>query len=324
VPNTWHTESQGLLAQALVRTSGLDDGQCFFCNSGAEANEAVIKLARLNGKPRGRYKIITMLDSFHGRTFGALSATGQPKYHQNMEPMLAGFRYAPFGDVDAVAKLIDDETAAIMVEPIQGEGGVNLPKPGFLEGLRALADKHGLMLVFDEVQTGMGRTGRWYAFQEFGVLPDAVTLAKALGGGVAVGGLLARRSFAEKLVPGTHAATFGGNPIACRAALATIETIEADGLLKRAQEIGERFRQRFEALRRRCPLITDIRIKGVMIGVELSIDAAPVVKGCLERKLLTNNTHGNVLRLLPALTLTDAELDAGCDILDEVLLSTKA
>jgi acetylornithine/N-succinyldiaminopimelate aminotransferase len=318
VPNTWYTEPQGQLAKALSDRTGWG-GQCFFCNSGAEANEAVIKVARLNGKP-GRYKIVTMFNSFHGRTMGALSATGQPKYHQGLEPLLPGFSYAPFGDLAATAKLIDSETCAIMVEPIQGEGGVNLPPVGYLEGLRELADKHKLMLIFDEVQTGMGRTGRWYAHQHWNVKPDAVTLAKALAGGVACGGLIARPEFAEKLRPGTHAATFGGNPLACAAALATIETIDADGLLARAEKIGERFRQRFEALRPRCPAIQEIRIKGAMIGVELTVDGAPVVKSCLERRLLINCTHTTVLRLLPALTLTNAELDEGCEILEEVLL----
>src|SRR2546421_2679249 len=318
VPNTWYTEAQGLLARALRERSGLG-GQCFFCNSGAEAVEAALKLARLNGKP-GRYKIITMMNSFHGRTLGALSATGQPKYHQGLEPLLAGFSYAPFGDLDAAAKLIDAETCAILVEPIQGEGGINLPPAGYLEGLRELADRHRLMLIFDEVQSGMGRTGRWYAHQHWGVKPDAVTLAKALAGGVACGGLVARPEFAEKLRPGSHAATFGGNPLACAAALATIETIDADGLLARAEQIGERFRRRFEALRPRCPAIHEIRIKGAMIGVELTVDGAPVVKGCLERRLLINCTHTTVLRLLPSLTLTDAELDEGCGIIEEVLL----
>src|SRR5687767_9233301 len=260
VPNTWYMESQGLLAQALVERLGFE-AQCFFCNSGTEANEAVIKMARLSGGP-GRYKIITMLNSFHGRTLGALSATGQPKYHKGLEPLLAGFSFAPFGDLDAVARLIDGETCALMVEPIQGEGGINIPPAGYLEGLRELADKHRLMLIFDEVQSGMGRTGTWYAYQHWAIEPDAITLAKALAGGVAAGALLARPQFAEKLVPGTHAATFGGNPIACAASLATIETIEADGLLDRAGQIGEGFRTRFEALRQRCPLIQEIRIKG--------------------------------------------------------------
>ena len=233
IPNTWYTEPQGKLAQALGERTGWG-GQSFFCNSGTEANEAVIKIARLNGNP-GRYKIITMFNGFHGRTFGALSATAQPKYHQGLEPLLAGFSYAPFGDLDAAAKLIDSETCAILVEPIQGEGGVNLPPTGYLEGLRELADRHKLMLIFDEVQAGMGRTGRWFGYQNWNVQPDAITLAKALAGGVACGGLIARPEFAAMLRPGTHAATFGGNPLACRAALATIETIEADGLLARAR-----------------------------------------------------------------------------------------
>jgi acetylornithine/succinyldiaminopimelate/putrescine aminotransferase len=260
-----------------------------------------------------------MLNSFHGRTFGALTATGQPKYHQGLEPLLPGFSYAPFGDLDAAARLIDSETCAILVEPIQGEGGINLPPDGYLEGLRELADRHKLMLIFDEVQTGMGRTGRWYAHQHWGVRPDAVTLAKALGGGVACGGLVARPEFAEKLRPGTHAATFGGNPLACAAALAAVETIEADGLLDRAVQLGEAFRRRFEPLRARCPLVKEVRVKGCMIGVELAVDGAPVVQACLERRLLVNCTHTTVLRLLPPMNLTDAELDEGCAILEEVI-----
>jgi predicted acetylornithine/succinylornithine family transaminase len=322
VPNTWYIAAQGQLAQALSERTGWG-GQCFFCNSGTEANEAAIKLARLNGKP-GRYKIISTINSFHGRTFGALSATGQPKYHEGLEPLLAGFNYVPFGNLEATAAAIDDETCALLVEPIQGEGGINLPPAGYLEGLRALADKHKLLLIFDEVQTGMGRTGKWFAHQHFKVQPDVVTLAKALGGGIAVGGLIAKPAAAEKLKPGTHAATFGGNPIACRAALATIETIEADGLLARAEQIGERFRQRFEALRSRCPLIQDVRIKGCMIGVELAVEGKPIVEECLKRRLLINATHGTVLRLLPAMNLTDAALNEGCDILESVLLAHKA
>src|SRR5262245_16227161 len=228
VPNTWYMEAQGLLAQALSERTGWG-GQCFFCNSGTEANEAAIKLARLNSKP-GRYKIVTTLNSFHGRTLGALSATGQPKYHQGVGPLVPGFSYVPFGDLDATARAVDGETCAILVEPIQGEGGIHLPPAGYLEGLRELADKHKLLLIFDEVQAGMGRTGRWFGHQSWDVQPDAMTLAKALAGGVACGALVARPEFAEKLRPGTHAATFGGNPLACRAALATIETIEADNL----------------------------------------------------------------------------------------------
>jgi predicted acetylornithine/succinylornithine family transaminase len=322
VPNTWYTEPQGLLGEALSKRSGFD-GKCFFCNSGTEAIEAAIKLARLHGKPAGRYKIISMIDSFHGRTYGALSATGQPKYHQNLDPMLAGFKYAPFGDLEAAAKLVDGETCAILLETIQGEGGINLPPAGYLKGLRELADKHNLLLIFDEVQAGMGRTGRWFGYQHWNVLPDAVTLAKALAGGVACGAVMARPKLADLLVPGTHAATFGGNPLACRAALATIETIEEDNLLPRAEQIGERFRKFFEALKPRCPLIQQVRVKGTMIGVELSVPGAPIVEACLKRQLLINCTHTTVLRLLPALTLTDDAIDEGCGVLEEVLLTHK-
>ncbi len=317
VPNTWYTEPQGLLAEALSKRTTWK-GQCFFCNSGTEANEAALKLARLNGGA-GRYKVVSTLNSFHGRTMGALSATGQPKYHQGVGPLLAGFSYAPFGDLDAAARLVDGETCAILVEPIQGEGGINLPPAGYLEGLRELADRHKLLLIFDEVQTGMGRTGRWYAHQHWGVEPDVCTLAKALAGGVAMGGLIARPEVGEKLRPGTHAATFGGNPIACAAALAAIDMVESQGLLARAEQIGKTFKARFEALKARCPLVREVRALGAMIGIELGGDGAPVVKACLERRLLINCTHTTVIRLLPALTLTDQELDEGCAVLEDVL-----
>jgi predicted acetylornithine/succinylornithine family transaminase len=324
VPNTWYTEPQGLLAQALSQRSDFG-GRAFFCNSGTEANEAAIKLARLYGKahsPSGthRYKIITMLNSFHGRTLGSLSATAQPKYHAGIEPILPGFVYCPYGDLDAVAARIDNETCAVMVEPIQGEGGVNLPPPGYLQGLRQLCDQHGLLLIFDEVQTGMGRTGKWYAHQHWSVTPDIVTLAKSIGGGIALGGMLARPEVAEFLKPGTHAATFGGNPVSCRAALAMIETIEADDLLERASVLAQRFRDHFERLRQRTPLIADVRILGVMIGVELTVEGAAIVQKCLERGLLINCTHQTVLRLLPALTLSDELVDEGCELLAEVIL----
>src|SRR5262245_52380523 len=225
VPNTWHMDVQGRWAEMLSQRSF--GGQAFFCNSGAEANEAAIKLARLHS-PKGKYKIITFTGGFHGRTLGALTATAQPKYHEGLGPLVAGFVYAPYGDLDAVAKLIDAETCAILVEPIQGEGGINLPPPGYLEGLRTLCDQHKLLLILDEVQSGMGRSGRWYAHQHWAVTPDIVTLAKALAGGAAMGGLVARPEVASHLRPGTHAATFGGNPLACAAALATIETIDQD------------------------------------------------------------------------------------------------
>jgi acetylornithine/N-succinyldiaminopimelate aminotransferase len=328
VPNTWYTESQGALGKALCERTTFEC-KAFFCNSGTEANEAAIKLARLNGRGTGanggdRYKIITMLNSFHGRTMGSLTATAQPKYHQGVGPMLPGFNYAPYGDLDAVSKAIDAETIAIMIEPIQGEGGVNLPPEGYLEGLRELCDRYKLLLILDEVQTGMGRTGTWYTHQHWNVKPDIITLAKAVAGGVALGGLIAKTDVAEKLKPGTHAATFGGNPIACAAALATIETIEQEGLLARATHVGEKFAARFAAMQAKSPLIQEIRVKGAMIGIQLSTDGAPVVAECLKRKLLINCTHQTVIRLLPALNITDAQIDEGCDVIADVLRSMTA
>ena len=214
VPNTWHTELQGLWAKALSERSF--GGQAFFCNSGTEANEAAIKLARLHNAARRRYKIITFEGGFHGRTMGSISATAQPKYHEGLGPLMAGFVYAPFGDLDAVARLIDDETAAILIEPIQGEGGVRIPPDGFLAGLRQLADQHELLLMFDEVQTGCGRTGDWFAYQGLGVTPDVMTLSKTLCGGLPGGAMLTTPEIAKSLRPGMHACTFGGNPIAAR------------------------------------------------------------------------------------------------------------
>jgi acetylornithine/succinyldiaminopimelate/putrescine aminotransferase len=237
--------------------------------------------------------------------------------------MLPGFTYAPFGDLDAAAKAIDGETAAVLLEPIQGEGGINLPPAGYLEGLRQLCDSAGILLMFDEVQTGMGRTGKWFAHQHWGVVPDVFTLAKALAGGVAMGGLVAKPEVADRLKPGTHAATFGGNPLAARAALATIETIEQDGLLDRAVQIGEKFQARFQALKAKCPLVLDVRVKGTMIGVELAVEGSPVVQACIEKGLLVNCTHQTVLRLLPAVTISDEQIDEGCDLLDDVLLGLK-
>jgi len=317
VPNTWHMDVQGEWARLLSERSF--GGQAFFCNSGTEANEAAIKLARLHGK--GKYKIITFTGGFHGRTLGALTATAQPKYHEGLGPLVAGFSYAPHGDLPAAAKLIDDDTCAIMVEPIQGEGGIRLPPEGFLPGLRKLADDHGLLLIFDEVQTGCGRTGEWFGYQHYGVTPDVMTLAKALCGGIAGGALLTTPEIAPSLRPGTHAATFGGNPIAARAGIAAIEMIEQEGLLDSAKQLGQLFERRFRKLQKECDLITDVRVVGTMVGLELAVDGTPVVKGCLERKLLINCTHSTVIRLLPAMNLPEEQAEEGCDILAEVIKS---
>jgi predicted acetylornithine/succinylornithine family transaminase len=320
VPNTWHMDVQGRWAQALNERSF--GGQAFFCNSGTEANEAAIKLARLHASShgkRGKYKIITFTGGFHGRTMGSVTATAQPKYHDGIEPMLPGFIYAPYGDLEATKKLVDDETCAIMIEPIQGEGGVKIPPAGFLQGLRELCDERGLLLIFDEVQTGCGRTGEWFGYQHFGVTPDAMTLAKAVCGGIAGGALIAKREIAPALRPGMHAATFGGNPIAARAGIATLETIEEEGLLDSAKQLGELFRCRLTKLQQECDLIKEVRVAGVMIGVELTVDGNPAVQACLERKLLINCTQGKTIRLLPAMNLSEEQAEEGCDILADVL-----
>jgi acetylornithine/N-succinyldiaminopimelate aminotransferase len=316
VPNTWHTEAQGRWAQLLSQRSF--GGKAFFCNSGAEANEAAIKLARLH-TPANRNTIITFRGGFHGRTYGATSATAQPKYHEGIGPLLPGFVYAPFGDLDAVKKLIDKETCAILIEPIQGEGGIRIPPDGFLKGLRQLADEHELLLIFDEVQSGCGRTGKWFAYQHSGVVPDIMTLAKSLCGGVAGAALLTTAEIAPSLRPGLHAATFGGNPIAARAGIATIETIEDEGLLDRAVQIGERFRQRLEPLVDELAIVKELRVCGLMIGLELTIDGAVLVQKCLDHGLLINCTQQTVIRLLPAMTLSDEQVDEGCEILANVL-----
>ncbi len=312
VPNTWLMDVQGRWAQMLSERSF--GGQVFFCNSGAEANEAAIKLARLHSPP-GKHKIITFEGGFHGRTLGALTATAQPKYHEGLGPLVAGFVYCPWNDLEAVTRLVDNETAAIMIEPIQGEGGVRIPPREFLAGLRRLCDQHGLLLIFDEVQTGCGRTGHWFSYQRFGVTPDIMTLAKSLCGGIAGGAMLARPEVAQSLRPGMHAATFGGNPIASRAGIATLEAIEQQGLLEGANQLERLFRDRFEALRQECDIIREVRACGVMIGIELSVEGAPVVKRCLEQRLLINCTQGRVIRLLPALNLTLEQAEEGCEIL---------
>ena len=317
VPNTWHNELQGRWAQLLSERSF--GGQAFFCNSGAEANEAAIKLARLHSPPE-RYKIITFEGGFHGRTLATTAATAQPKYHAGLGPLMAGFHYAPFGDLEAVTQLVDDQTCAILVEPIQGEGGINIAPAGFLTGLRQLADEHQLLLMFDEVQTGCGRTGNWFAYQHFGLTPDVLTLAKALCGGVAGAAMLTTPEIAPSLRPGMHAATFGGNPIAASAGIATIETIEKDGLLEHATQISQTLQKRLADLQERNDLVREVRVLGLMIGIELAADGAPVVQTCLEHGLLTNCTQQTVIRLLPAMNLSQQQASDGCDILVEAIM----
>jgi predicted acetylornithine/succinylornithine family transaminase len=315
VPNTWYTEAQGDFAEALC-TRGF--GKAFFANSGAEANEAAIKFARLYGGG-SRYRIITFTNGFHGRTFGALTATAQPKYHEGLGPLMPGFRYAPYGNLAAVEELVDDETVAIMLEPLQGEGGVNIPDLEFLRGLRTMCDERDMLLIFDEVQTGIGRLGTWFGYQSFDVQPDVMTLGKALAAGVACGAMLCREDLAPTLRPGMHASTFGGNPLAMAAGLATIRMIEDEGLLENCAAMSDRFRGHFETLKAELPIIRELRIRGMMVGLDLSISAVPAVAKCMERGVLINATHDTVVRLLPPINITADEVDEGCRVIGEVL-----
>jgi len=314
----FYIEQQGRLAQLISEHSF--GGQCFFCNSGAEANEAAIKLARIHAG-EGKFKVITAYDSFHGRTLTTVAATGQPKYHKGFYPLTPGFIHVPYNDADVVEKLLDAETCAVMVEPIQGEGGVNVPSDDYLPRLRKLCDDHGILLLLDEVQTGCGRTGAWFGYQNWGVEPDIMTLAKALGGGLAIGAMAAKPEIARSLVPGTHASTFGGNPIACAGGIAAFEAIEAEGLLENARRIGEQIKTRMLALAGKLGFIREVRGLGCMIGVELDRPGADIVKACMERGLLINCTHATVLRFLPSMAATEAEIAEGLDILAGVLES---
>jgi len=318
VANNFYTEPQGRLAE-MLSTRGFG-GKCFFCNSGAEANEAAFKIVRL-ARP-GRYKIITFQNSFHGRTLAALSATAQPKYHKGLEPIVPGFVYARFNDVATVEHAIDAETCAVMVEPVQGEGGVNVASPDFLQGLRKICDREGLLLVFDEVQTGCGRLGEWFGYQVYGVTPDVMTLAKGLGGGAAIGAMMAKDEVAAALRPGTHASTFGGNPLACAAGIATIETIEREGLLHHIRAIAARTLAWLRGLKERQPAVRDVRGMGGMIGIELSRSGQPVVQRCIEKRVLINCTHDTVLRLLPALDITWELMEEGLRAIEEAIAET--
>jgi len=321
VDNTFYTVEQGRLAEIISERSF--GGKCFFCNSGAEANEAAIKLARKHAGP-GRYKIITMERSFHGRTFGAMSATAQSKTQQGFDPLVPGFVYVPFNNIDAVAKAITNETAAIMLEPIQGEGGVNVPDDNYLASLRELCDEHNLLLIFDEVQTGCGRTGTWFGYQNWGVEPDIMTLAKALGGGAPIGAMVAKPDVAKTLTVGSHASTFGANPLVVAAAIAMFETIEQENLLERVKQISDYIMAKARTLAQQFGFVEQVRGKGLMIGIELSLPGAPIVAAALERGLRVNCTQSTILRLLPAMTITEAEVDEAFDILAVAMQETES
>ena len=316
--NTFYTELQGRLAQMLSdRAFG---GKCFFCNSGAEANEAALKLARIH-TAKGKYKFITALGSFHGRTFGAMTATAQPKKFESFQPVVPGFIYVPFNDIDALQKAFDDEVAAVMIEPIQGEGGINVATQEYMSAIRQLCDKNQAVMILDEVQTGMGRTGKWFGYQNYAVEPDIITLAKTLGGGVAIGAMMAKPNIAASLTPGTHASTFGGNCIACAAGVAVIEAIEEENMIQNAQNIGQYATDKLNHLKSKYSIIDHVRGKGLMIGIQLKSPGAEIVKNCLAAGLRINCTQDTVLRFMPPMNITAKQIDSAIKILDKVLKS---
>jgi acetylornithine aminotransferase/acetylornithine/N-succinyldiaminopimelate aminotransferase len=320
VSNLYQIPSQIHLAKLLCDHSFAD--RAFFCNSGAEANEAAIKLARKHAKDTfatDRVDIITMRGAFHGRTMGALSATPTEKYHHGFEPMLPGFKYVPFGDLKAAERAMDNRTAAILVEPIQGEGGVNVAPDGYLAGLRRLCDENGALLMFDEIQTGMGRTGRLWAYEHWGVAPDVMTLAKALASGIPIGAMLAKEHCARALVPGTHGTTFGGNPFATTVGVTTVTTMLEEKLPEHADRVGGHLFERLRALAHRTPAIKVVRGKGLLVGLELDRPAGPVVTACREQGLLVLTAGDTVLRMTPPLVVQEADVDRAVDIVAGVL-----
>ena len=325
VSNLYHIPPQAELAELLVKNSFAD--KVFFCNSGAEANEAAIKLARrfsfdMHGD--GRHEIITMKSSFHGRTMATISATGQEKFSHGFEPLLPGFRHVPFDDIKALEEAVDEKTCAVMLEPIQGEGGVNVPSDGYLKSVRELCDKKGVLLILDEVQVGMGRTGRLFAYEHSGIEPDIISLAKGIAGGVPMGAMMARDAVMKSFVPGTHASTFGGNPLASAAAIAAIRTINEGGVLENCRNMETLLKAELERLKLKYPFITDVRGSGLIYGMELEVEGGELVKEALDKGLLLNCAAGKVLRFLPPLTITKGEIAEMITILDGLLAGIKA
>ncbi len=293
----------------------------FFCNSGAEAIEAAIKFSRKFGQ--GRYEIITFENSFHGRTLAALAATGQKKYQAGFEPLPEGFKIVKFNDIGAVQNAITDKTIAIMLELIQGEGGINVADKGFVLNLRKICDEKKLLLIIDEVQTGIGRTAKMFCYENYGITPDIMTLAKSLGGGLPIGVMAVKKEIADTLGPGMHASTFGGSPLVSRASLAVLRAIEKEKLLKNAAKTGEYLFSKLNELKNRYSIIKEVRGIGLMAGVELNSEGKAIVEKCIEKGLLINCTHDKVLRLMPALNITKKEIDKAMAILNEVFEGTK-
>jgi acetylornithine/N-succinyldiaminopimelate aminotransferase len=318
--NLFHIKPQAELAELLCKNSFGD--KVFFCNSGAEANEGALKLARRYGTEKNpeKYEIVTFKNSFHGRTMAAVTVTGQGKYSQGFGPMIPGVKFAEFNNLSSVEKVVSERTAGIIVEPVQGEGGVIPAEKDFLEGLREISDRYDALLIFDEVQTGIGRTGSLFAYQNYGVEPDVMTLAKALGNGVPIGAIVTKGKASEVLKPGLHASTFGGNFLATRAGVEVIKTVTELGFLDRVREKGSYLRKRLSEIKEEFPdLILEVRGLGLMVGVLLSKNCGQIVMSALEKGLIINCTAGNVLRLVPPLVITEEEIDYGMEILREVL-----
>jgi acetylornithine/N-succinyldiaminopimelate aminotransferase len=320
VSNLFYTKPQTELGEWLVRHSFAD--RVFFCNSGTEANEAAIKLARKYFYDKGytgRYRIIAMEQSFHGRTMGSLSATGQEKIRKGFEPVLGGFDFVPFNDIEALRDKLDETVCAVLLEPIQGEGGIVCPDPTYLPAVRRLCDTTGTLMILDEIQTGMGRTGKLFAYEHEGAAPDIMTLAKALGNGLPIGAMLARESVAQAFGPGAHATTFGGTPIMSAGALAVVKTMEREEIVERAARIGNYFMERLQGLQRHHERIEAIRGRGLLLGMKLREDGAPLVNACLARGFVINCVQGDILRLAPPLIISTGEIDALIDCLDNIL-----
>jgi acetylornithine/N-succinyldiaminopimelate aminotransferase len=315
VPNIYYNDAQGELAKLIIENS--IKGQVFFCNSGAEANEGAIKLAR-KCNPDKKI-IITLKNSFHGRTIAAITATGQPAYHDGFDPLPGGFVYCEVNDIEMLREMMNASVAAIMIEPILGEGGIIPLSSEFIQTARQLCNDYNALLILDEVQSGIGRTGRMFAYQHFGIEPDILTMAKSLAGGIPIGAFAVKRKYCKVLQPGNHGSTFGGNPVACSAGVAVLKAIAEENLLDNATKMGNYLHDRLEVLKSKYDIIKEVRGIGLMLGMELTIPGAEVVKRCQAKKILLNCTHETVLRLMPAINVTKYKIDRLVKVLDDVL-----
>lgn len=316
VPNNLYNIHQAKLAKELIRIAF--PGKIFFCNSGAEANEAAIKFARAYGNGT-RFEIITTNHSFHGRTMGSLSATGQPKHQKGFEPLVPGFKTVPFNDIKAIEAAITDKTVAIMLELVQGEGGINVASKEYVQTLRKICDDKKILLIADEVQTGMARTGEMFGYKHYGITPDIMCLAKALGGGLPIGAMIVKKELADVFKPGMHGSTFAGSPLVCKAAIGVIKAIQSEKILSNVKSLGPYLVEKLNELKSKYPIIKEVRGVGLMIGVELTVEGADIFKTCFEHGLIINCTQGNVLRIMPALNVTKRQINKAIFILDKAI-----